>query len=395
VKKAIVSEQLKPGDQFPSVREIARELRINPNTAQKVIVHLVREGLLEIKPGIGSVVSELSVATNAQRDKILNDEIEKLVVECKRLSITKKKGPEMNNIIETRNLTKRFDKNTAVQSLNLTVSAGSIFAFLGPNGAGKTTTIKTLMNIIKPTQGSATVLGADSQKLGPEQFAQIGYVSENQEMPEWMTVNQFLNYCRKMYSTWDDRFCHDLVEQFNLPLKQKLKSVSRGMKMKAALVSSLAYRPQLLILDEPFSGLDPLVRDEFVSGVLNITEDENWTIFISSHDIDEVERLADWVGIIDKGLLKIVEQAESLQNRFRRVELALKEPVDIKSFPESWYLPQQQGRTIHFIDSQYEVQKSEDKIRNIFPNCSNIEVSGMSLREIFVAFARKFRISEL
>jgi ABC-2 type transport system ATP-binding protein len=302
----------------------------------------------------------------------------------------------MNNTIETRDLTKRFGKNTAVQSLNLTVPTGSIFAFLGPNGAGKTTTIKTLMNIMKPTQGSSTVLGVDSKRLSPKEFAQIGYVSENQEMPEWMTVNQFLNYCKKMYSTWDDKFCNDLIDQFSLPLKQKLKSISRGMKMKAALVSSLAYRPKLLIFDEPFSGLDPLVRDEFIAGVLDVTEDENWTIFISSHDIDEVERLADWVGIIDRGLLKVVEQAEVLQNRFRRIELTLMEPTDVKhSFSENWYLPEQRGRSVHFIDSQYEDLKSEDKIRNIFPNCSNIEVSGMSLREIFVAFAKKFRISEL
>jgi ABC-2 type transport system ATP-binding protein len=305
-------------------------------------------------------------------------------------------GRKMNNAIETRELTKRFGKNAAVQSLNLTVPEGSIFAFLGPNGAGKTTTIKTLMNIIKPTQGTSRILGVDSEKLGPKEFAQIGYVSENQEMPEWMTVKQFLNYCRQMYSTWDDKFCKDLIEQFNLPLKQKLKSVSRGMKMKAALVSSLAYRPKLLIFDEPFSGLDPLVRDEFISGVLNITEDKNWTIFISSHDIDEVERLADWVGIIDRGQLKVVEQAEVLQNRFRQIELTLTEPIDVKYiFPENWYLPQQQGRSIHFIESRYDPQKSDAYIRNIFPNCSNIEVSGISLREIFVTFAKKFRISEL
>ena len=302
----------------------------------------------------------------------------------------------MNNAIETRNLTKRFDKNIAVQSLNLTVPTGSIFAFLGPNGAGKTTTIKTLMNIMKPTKGSSTILGVDSKRLSPKEFAQIGYVSENQEMPEWMTVNQFLNYCKKMYPTWDDKFCNDLIDQFGLPLKQKLKSISRGMKMKAALVSSLAYRPKLLIFDEPFSGLDPLVRDEFIAGVLDITEDESWTIFISSHDIDEVERLADWVGIIDKGLLKVVEKAEALQKRFRRIELTLAESLDIKnSLPKEWYLPEQQGRTVHFTDSQYEKGKGEDKIRKLFPNCSNIEVSGMSLREIFVVFAKKFKISEL
>jgi ABC-2 type transport system ATP-binding protein len=302
----------------------------------------------------------------------------------------------MNNTIEAKDLTKRFGKNTAVQSLNLTVPTGSIFAFLGPNGAGKTTTIKTLMNIMKPTKGSSTVLGVDSKRLGPKEFVQIGYVSENQEMPEWMTVNQFLNYCKKMYQTWDDKFCNDLIEQFGLPLKRKLKSISRGMKMKTALVSSLAYRPKLLIFDEPFSGLDPLVRDEFIAGMLDITEDENWTIFISSHDIDEVERLADWVGIIDKGLLKVVEKAEVLQKRFRRVELTLAEPIDIKPiFPEEWYLPDQQGRTVHFFDSQYEKGKGEDKIREIFPNCSNIELAGMSLREIFVVFAKKFKISDL
>ncbi len=302
----------------------------------------------------------------------------------------------MNNAIETKNLTKRFGKNIAVNNLNLTVPAGSIFAFLGPNGAGKTTTIKNVMNIMKPTQGSSIVLGVDSKKLGPEEFAQIGYVSENQEMPEWMTVNQFLNYCKKMYSTWDDKFCSDLTEQFSLSPKQKLKSLSRGMKMKAALVSSLAYRPKLLIFDEPFSGLDPLVRDEFISGVLDITESENWTIFISSHDIDEVERLADWVGIIDKGLLKIVEEAEVLQNRFRRFELTIREATDVKSrFREEWFLPKQQDRTIHFVDSQYIKGKSEDKIREIFPNCSNIEVSGMTLKEIFIVFAKKFKISEL
>ena len=300
----------------------------------------------------------------------------------------------MSNAIETKALTKRFGKNIAVQSLDLAVPAGSIFAFLGPNGAGKTTTIKSLMNIMAPTEGSSTVLGVDSQKLGPKEFAQIGYVSENQEMPDWMTIKQFIKYCRAMYPTWDDKFCDDLIKQFNLPMKQKIKSLSRGMKMKAALISSLAYRPRLLVCDEPFSGLDPLVRDEFITGVLDITEDENWTIFISSHDIDEVERLADWVGIIDKGVLKVIEKTDDLQHRFRRVEVTLEEPVEGEiAFPKEWYLGQQQGRTVHFVDSQY--ADGDGRIREMFPNCTNVEMSGMSLREIFVVFAKQFMIAEL
>ncbi len=300
----------------------------------------------------------------------------------------------MNNAIETKALTKRFGKNVAVQSLDLTVPTGSIFAFLGPNGAGKTTTIKTLMNIMKPTKGSSKVLGVDSKWLSPKEFAQIGYVSENQEMPDWMTIKQFLNYCKAMYPTWDDTFCDDLIKQFNLPMKQKIKNLSRGMKMKAALISSLAYRPKLLIFDEPFSGLDPLVRDEFITGMLDITEDKNWTIFISSHDIDEVERLADWVGIIDKGVLKVIEKTDDLQRRFRRVEVTLEEPVEGEiAFPKEWYLGQQQGRTVHFVDSQY--ADGDGRIREMFPNCTNVEMSGMSLREIFVVFAKKFMITEL
>ena len=300
----------------------------------------------------------------------------------------------MNYAIEAKDLTKRFGKNTAVESLDLTVPTGSIFAFLGPNGAGKTTTIKTLMNIMTPTKGTSKVLGVDSDKLGCDEFSQIGYVSENQEMPEWMTVKRFLNYCKAMYPTWDDKFCDDLIKQFNLPMKQKIKSLSRGMKMKAALISSLAYRPKLLVLDEPFSGLDPLVRDEFITGMLDITEDENWTIFISSHDIDEVERLADWVGIIDKGVLKVIEKTDDLQRRFRRVEVTLEEAAEGQiAFPEEWYLGEQQGRTVHFVDTRY--TEGDGKIREMFPNCTNVEMSGMSLREIFVVFAKKFMITEL
>ncbi len=201
----------------------------------------------------------------------------------------------MNSVITTQNLTRRYGEVAAVSGLTLTVPEGSIYAFLGANGAGKTTTIKTLMNILTPSSGSARVLGVNSTLLGPKEFAQIGYVSENQRLPEWMTVEQLINFCRPMYPTWDPAFCTKLLEEFDLPLDRKLKHLSRGMKMKAALLTSLAYRPRLLVLDEPFSGLDPLVRDEVIRGMLELTEQENWTVLISSHDIDEVERLADWV----------------------------------------------------------------------------------------------------
>ena len=185
----------------------------------------------------------------------------------------------MNPIIEFENVEKRFKKTTAVDGLNLVVPEGRILALLGPNGAGKTTTIKTMLNLYQPDGGSVRVMGEDSRRLKPEHFQSIGYVSENQQMPEWMTVGGFLEYCRPMYPTWDAAFCERLREQFALPLGKKLKSLSRGMRMKASLLSSLVYRPKLVVLDEPFTGLDPLVRDEFIRGMLELTEEEGWTVF--------------------------------------------------------------------------------------------------------------------
>ena len=150
----------------------------------------------------------------------------------------------MDNAIQCNLLSKSYGKKTAVQGLNLEVPTGSVFAFLGPNGAGKTTTIKMIMNILESSGGSATVLGTDVSKLTPENFRQIGYVSENQEMPEWMTVKQLTDYCQPFYPSWDADFCEQLVRQFDLPWDEKLKNLSRGMKVKAALVSTLAYRPK-------------------------------------------------------------------------------------------------------------------------------------------------------
>ena len=123
----------------------------------------------------------------------------------------------MTYAIETTNLTKKFGKSTAVNNLNLKIPVGTIFAFLGPNGAGKTTTIKTMVNIMTPNQGRASVLGVDSRKLSPKEFSQIGYVSENQELPEWMTVQEFLKFCKAMYPRWDDQFCRNLLKEFDLP----------------------------------------------------------------------------------------------------------------------------------------------------------------------------------
>ena len=297
-------------------------------------------------------------------------------------------------MITITDLHKRFRKTEAVAGLSLHVPEGQVTAFLGPNGAGKSTTIKCLLNLHRPDSGSATILGIDSRKLGPKEFTQIGYVSENMELPLWMTVKQFLDYCRPLYPNWDKAFEKQLLTQFDLPLATKLKDLSRGMRMKAALLSSLAYRPKLVVLDEPFSGLDPLVRDEFIRGLLELTEQEGWTVFVSSHDIEEVQRLADRIAIINRGQLALDETSDSLQSRFRAVEIIL--PDQVRSpvnLPTDWLHAEQAGRTLRFTDSRFQNDAQlASMLREALLSASLPEIRPMSLREIFVALARAYRL---
>jgi len=292
------------------------------------------------------------------------------------------------NIIETHNLSRSFTGIEALSGLNLSLTSGKVVALLGPNGAGKTTMLRLLMNLLKPTTGTATVLGVDSRRLGPTQFAQIGYVSEDQQLPLWMTVRELLDYCRPFYPTWDRELERTLVAQFELPLGQKLGRLSRGTLMKAALLSSLAYRPMLLVLDEPFSGLDPLIRDEFVRGVLEVSLSGDWTVLVSSHDIEEVERLADHVVLLDRGRLTLSEAAESLQLRFRRVEVRLQgeSPKPTLGAVE-W---ERAGDLLRFVETGYSGATTELQWSERFAG-ARVTAQQMTLREIFLTFARASR----
>jgi ABC-2 type transport system ATP-binding protein len=157
----------------------------------------------------------------------------------------------MNPVIRAEELTKRYRRVCAVARVNLEVQEGAVYALVGPNGAGKTTIIKVLMNLIEPTSGKAQVLGMESGKIRGSAYTTIGYVSENQEAPEWMRVSALLTYLRQFYPTWDKDLESALVKQLELPLERKIKELSRGMKMKLALASALAFHPKLIVLDNP------------------------------------------------------------------------------------------------------------------------------------------------
>jgi ABC-2 type transport system ATP-binding protein len=203
-----------------------------------------------------------------------------------------------------------------------------------------------------------------------------------------MTVRQFLDYCRAFYPTWDRELESTLLKQFALPEKRKLSQLSRGMLMKAALLSSLAYRPKLLVLDEPFSGLDALVRDEFIRGVLEVSALGEWTVLVSSHDIEEVERLADHVALLDAGRLKLSEPTEVLQGRFRRVEVT-NAPATTAAGP-GWLEWERAGVLTRFVETSYAGETTERRWREQFGEAT-VNAQPMTLREIFMVLARAHR----
>jgi ABC-2 type transport system ATP-binding protein len=294
----------------------------------------------------------------------------------------------MIHAIETSDLTRRFGRLEAVKGLELCIPAGSVFAILGPNGAGKTTTLKLLMNLVRATRGSATVLGVDTRRLGPKEFQRIGYVSENQRLPDWMTPGELFDYCRPFYPTWDETVRRRLESDLTLTSRAPLRALSRGTRMKAALLASLAYRPELVVLDEPFTGLDPVVRDELIRGLLDVSSDRMLTVLISSHDIDDVERLADWIGFMRDGQIEFAEPVSALLERFRLVEVvsADDKPAVLPRHPR--WLPQSTaGRTLRFIDTGHNESDAGSRISTAFPGC-DVHTSPMPLRDIFVALAR-------
>jgi ABC-2 type transport system ATP-binding protein len=256
-------------------------------------------------------------------------------------------------IIETHHVAKRFGRFEAVEDLSLSVPEGSVFALIGSNGTGKTTTIRMLMNILRPDRGDITVLGTASRELGPADFQRIGYVSEGQRLPVGLTLAQYFDYLRALYPAWDRALEKELCEQFELPPSRKIKHLSHGMRMKTLLVGALAFRPKLLVLDEPLSGLDTLVRDEVVNGLLQQAADT--TILISSHELTEIESFTTHVAFLQNGRLLLQEAIEGLLMRFREVLVTLSAVKELpQPLPEEWLLPRVEGHRLRFVTSTYE-----------------------------------------
>ena len=293
-------------------------------------------------------------------------------------------------MIRVENLWKKFGRFDALRGLSFDVPGGSAFALIGANGAGKTTTIKVLMNILEPTRGSATLLGVDSRKVSPRELAQIGYVSENQDMPSRLAVEEYVAYLRPFYPTWDRELEASIARQLRLPMERKIGDLSHGMRLKMALMCALPYRPKLLILDEPFSGLDPLVRDEFMEGLLE--QAGEMTILISSHELGEIDGVATHVAFLDEGKLLFQESMSDLTGRFREVRVTLEAEAAIPApVPKEWMQIRAMGNVLTFVDTRFDESGMGERIRSQLQGVRGIDAQPMELRSIFTTLARAAR----
>jgi ABC-type multidrug transport system ATPase subunit len=293
-------------------------------------------------------------------------------------------------IIQTDNVWKKYGRFDALEGLCVAVPEGSAFALIGANGAGKSTTIKILMNMIAPSKGCATILGVDSRRLSPNQLTCIGYVAENQKLPGRMTVASYIDYLRGFYPTWDRVLETEVLRQFRLPPDREIRNLSHGMRMKMALACALPFRPKLLILDEPFSGLDPLVRDEFLEELLRQAGDT--TMLISSHELTELEGVATHVAFLDHGRLLFQESMDHLTDRLREVHVTMEqaEPTPGR-MPKEWLDFRTAGKVASFVDTAYSEDRLAANVIAVFGRVRDMEARPIGLRSIFTTLARATR----
>src|SRR6266481_6272906 len=222
-------------------------------------------------------------------------------------------------IISISDVTRRFGSRTALDSVSLSMPQGAVYGLVGANGAGKTTLIKHIMGLLKAESGSVRVFGLDPVADPVGVLSRIGYLSEENDLPAWMTVAELIRYTRAFYPLWDDAYAEELRNTFALDAAAKIKTLSKGQKARAGLLIALAYRPELLVLDEPSSGLDPIVRKDILGAVIRTIADEGRTVLFSSHLLEEVEQVADHVALISEGKIALSAPLRAIKDSHRCV----------------------------------------------------------------------------
>jgi ABC-2 type transport system ATP-binding protein len=231
-----------------------------------------------------------------------------------------------NNTIEISHVRRHFGKTMALNDVSLNVPQGIVMGLIGENGAGKTTLIKHVLGLLKAKAGSVQVFGLDPVRDPVHVLGRIGYLSETRDLPEWMRIGQLMRYSQPFYPSWDQAYAEELRKTFELDSLQKIKTLSKGQRARTALLIAIAHRPDLLLLDEPSTGLDPIVRRDILSAIIRTVADEGRTVLLSSHLVDEVERVADSVAIIHHGQMVLIDSLNNIKETHHRLTLRFNEP---------------------------------------------------------------------
>ncbi|HEX7184337.1 MAG TPA: ABC transporter ATP-binding protein [Thermoanaerobaculia bacterium] len=221
------------------------------------------------------------------------------------------------SVVNVSELTRRFGARTALASVSLSMSRGAVYGLVGANGAGKTTLIKHVLGLLSAESGSVRVFGLDPVADPVGVLSRIGYLSEENDIPGWMRVDELIRYSRAFYPAWDDVYAEELRQKFALDPAAKIRNLSKGQKARAGLLIALAYRPELLVLDEPSSGLDPIVRRDILGAVVRTIADEGRTVLFSSHLLEEVEQVADHVTMIHQGTIALSAPLRGIKESHR------------------------------------------------------------------------------
>lgn len=230
-------------------------------------------------------------------------------------------------IVRIDRVKRNFGPKTALDEVSLTVPRGGVFGLIGGNGAGKTTLIRHILGMLRPQSGTVRVFGLDPVQEPVGTLGRIGYLSEDRDLPGWMRVGELMRYTQAFFPNWDESYAAELRDAFELDRNARVRNLSRGQRARAGLLLALAHRPELLVLDEPSSGLDPVVRRDILGAIIRTIADEGRTVLFSSHLLDEVERVADRVAILHHGRMLLTASMDQIRDSHRRVTLRFVQPT--------------------------------------------------------------------
>ena len=292
------------------------------------------------------------------------------------------------SVVDVKDLSRTFGDKAALDGVSFRATAGQVYGLVGANGAGKTTLLKHLLGLLRTSTGSVRVFGLDPVRDPVGVLGRVGYLSEEHELPEWMRIHELMDYTRAFHPTWDASYARELLETFALDPSKKIKDLSKGMRAQAGLIAAVAHRPELLILDEPSSGLDAVVRRDILDAIVRAVADDGRTVIFSSHLLDEVERMSDHVTLIHQGRVALSGVLDDVRGAYQRSRVRFVEPFDQPPVIDTALVMEGGGRTWSVVHTG-----SLEQFRHSVATRGGeiVESRDATLEEIFLARAGRSR----